>query len=206
MTGAVEVAKVTTGQLGGRFENEAGIYLESFHGYEPDLHGWASVWQQLAFEAELVEESVREQDGALVGEFSVGSEGVTVGFEISDEGYLLRWNDEAATSSHGQVDFRSSISFAARESDRLGDLYGAVQLRPREGQVFHREGPVGHGFYLGEAKSNSTTMMPAFNGDGTYGLKIAPYDESKAGAGGSQEAAYDWYYKLKAIEQAGADD
>lgn len=202
LVSSAETESTATDPLDDSYGREAGLYLDSFISEEPDIVGWTTVWQRLASEAVLVEDSVIERGGTVFGEFRIENEGVTVDFEIGSDGYLLKWNDEATSFAHGAVDFSSSITFAVPDGGQLGEMHGAVQLRPREGQGFHREGPVGHLFYTSESSSNARPLTPTFNDDGTYGLTISPYDEDNASDVGNPDAAFDWYLKLKDIEQS----
>ncbi len=187
------------GGLGVRYTREAGIHLDSFFGTEPDIAGWASIWQGLAAEARLVEGSVKEENGVLSGTFEIEQEGVLVDFEIGGDGYLLTWNDEASTFSRGDVDFRSSISFSATEPGEISRMNGAVQLKPRPGQTFHREGPVGHIFYVTATSSNARAMMPSFKDNGSYGLTISDYKDENVTDQGYIDSAYSWYDLLSQV-------
>ncbi len=185
-----------------RFLREAGLHLESFLGDSPNIVGWASVWQRLASEASLVESSIFERNGALLGEFTIDREAILIEFEIGEDGYILKWNDDASTVTEGVVDFRSSLSFARSDVGEIETLHGAVQLRPRPGQLYHKDGPVGYVFRTSSSKSNARPMMPEFKADGSYGITVSGYEEKAASEGGYVDPAYDWYNKLAQVEQS----
>lgn len=178
----------------------AGLHLDSFTGNQPDLVGWSSVWQDLASQASLIEDSLVEEDGITKGIFRIPGSEVEVPFEIMEDGYVLQWNDRATTFTEGSLAFKSSISFERPEVGQISRMHGVVQLTPEIGHAFHLDGSVGHAFYLSDNGSNSKPLIPSFRSDGSYGITLGSYKDETASNVGYLDAAYAWYDLLSKFE------
>jgi hypothetical protein len=179
---------------------EVGLALETFISDDPDVVGWAILWERIADQSVLVEDSLDRVGDVLRGEFLVPAIGASIDFSIAPDGYSLNLEGRAPTHSLGSIRFQSAIAFVGGREE-LSAVHGSVQLRPEAGHTFQDEGPVGYIFSSRDGDSSVQPLEYATLPDGQRGMIAPPPGGGEVVEGGYLGPGHTWLAKLAQVER-----